>query len=85
MLDEMHANLKLDDNDENLYVLGSICGHNVVIVCLPAGRIGNSPAAVIAMQMRVTFKRIQFGLMVDIGGGVPNPEADIRLRDVVVS
>ncbi|PVH92343.1 purine and uridine phosphorylase [Periconia macrospinosa] len=87
MLDEEHANLKHEpgDNDENMYALGSIGGHNVAIVCLPAGRIGNNPAAAVAMQMRATFKGIRFGLMVGIGGGVPSTEVDIRLGDVVVS
>jgi nucleoside phosphorylase len=87
MLDEEHRDLERDptDNDENLYALGSIGGHNVVIVCLPAGRIGNNPAAVVATQLRATFKAIRFGLMVGIGGGIPSEEADIRLGDVVVS
>ena len=87
MLDEEHSDLgrTLGDNDENLYTLGSIGGHNVVIVCLPAGRIGNNPAATVATQMRATFKAIRFGLMVGIGGGVPSAETDIRLGDVVVS
>jgi nucleoside phosphorylase len=87
MLDEKHPDLEHDaaDNDENLYVLGSIGGHNVAIVCLPAGRIGNNPAAAVATQMRATFKKIRFGLMVGIGGGVPSAEADVRLGDVVVS
>jgi nucleoside phosphorylase len=84
MLDEEHQDLPTDD-DENLYVLGSIGGHNVAIVCLPAGRIGNNPAASVAIQMRATFKAIRFRLMVGIGGGVPSTEADIRLGDVVVS
>lgn len=84
MLDEEHADLEHDDNDENLYSLGSIAGHNVAIVCLPAGRIGNNPAAVVATMMKATFKGIRFGLMVGIGGGVPST-ADIRLGDVVVS
>jgi nucleoside phosphorylase len=87
MLDEEHRDLERDlaDNDENLYALGSIGGHNVAIVCLPAGRIGNNPAAAVATQMRATFKKIRFGLMVGIGGGVPSAEADVRLGDVVVS
>src|ERR1700728_3515400 len=72
MLDEEHDDFERDlgDNDENLYALGSIGGHQVVIVCLPAGRIGNNPAAAVATQMRATFKGIRFGLMVGIGGGV---------------
>jgi nucleoside phosphorylase len=87
MLDEEHDDLErnLCDNDENLYALGSIGGHCVVIVCLPAGQIGNNPAATVATQMRATFKGIRFGLMVGIGGGVPSAEVDIRLGDVVVS
>jgi nucleoside phosphorylase len=87
MLDEEHPDLGRDlaDNDENLYALGSVSGHNVAIVCLPAGRIGSNPAASVATQMRATFKKIRFGLMVGIGGGVPSAETDVRLGDVVVS
>ncbi|KAF2175810.1 purine and uridine phosphorylase [Zopfia rhizophila CBS 207.26] len=85
MLDEEHNDLERDENDENLYSLGSIGGHNVVIVCLPAGRIGNNPAAAVATQMRATFKWIRFCLMVGIGGGVPSAEVDIRLGNVVAT
>ncbi|RYP61770.1 hypothetical protein DL771_010010 [Monosporascus sp. 5C6A] len=87
ILDIEHEGLERDvnDNDENLYSLGSIAGHNVVIVCLPAGRIGNNSAVAVVTQMRATFRGIRFGLMVGIGGGVPSAEVDIRLGDVVVS
>ncbi|KAF2179516.1 purine and uridine phosphorylase [Zopfia rhizophila CBS 207.26] len=85
MLDEEHGSPQRYKNDENLYHLGSIAGHNVVIVCLPAGRIGNNPAAAVATQAKATFQGIQFGLMVGVGGGVPGASADIRLGDVVVS
>jgi nucleoside phosphorylase len=87
MLDEEHAYAAREssDNDDNVYCLGSVAGHNVVIVCLPAGCIGNNPAAAVATQMRAAFKGIRFGLMVGIGGGVPSAEVDIRLGDVVVS
>ena len=87
MLDEKHEDVSRNDgdNDENVYCMGSIAGHNVVIVCLPAGHIGNNPATAVATQMRASFKGIRFGLMVGIGGGVPSMEADIRLGDVVVS
>ncbi|KAF1952675.1 ankyrin repeat domain-containing protein [Byssothecium circinans] len=87
MLDEEHENAirEVGDNDENVYCMGSVAGHNVVIVCLPAGHIGTNPAAAVATQMRTAFKGIRFGLMVGIGGGVPSAEADIRLGDVVVS
>lgn len=85
MLDEEHEDLGQDENDNNLYSLGRIGEHNVVIVCLQAGLIGNNPAAAVATQMRSTFRAIRFGLMVGIGGGVPSAEVDIRLGDVVVS
>ncbi|KAI2479940.1 Pfs NB-ARC and Ankyrin domain protein [Pyrenophora tritici-repentis] len=87
MLNEKHEDAirEVGDNDENVYCMGSVAGHNVVIVCLPAGHIGNNPAAAVATQMRTAFKGIRFGLMVGIGGGVPSAEADIRLGDVVVS
>lgn len=87
MLDEEHADLERDpaDNHDNLYVLGSVNGHNVAIGYLPAGQTGIGSAAVVATQMLATFKKIRFGLMVGIGGGVPSAHADIRLGDVVVS
>lgn len=84
MLDEEHEDLEQDEHDHNIYSLGRIGQHNVVIVCLPAGLIGNNPAAAVATQMRATFKSMRFGLMVGIGGGIPT-EKDIRLGDVVVS
>ncbi|XPT03452.1 hypothetical protein M3J09_012545 [Ascochyta lentis] len=87
MLDEEHDDLERDpaDNHDNLYVLGSIGGHNVAIGCLPAGQTGTNSAAVVATQMLATFKKIRIGLMVGIGGGVPSTQADVRLGDVVVS
>lgn len=87
MLDERHeeAIRSNDDNDRNIYCMGSIAGHNVVIACLPAGHIGTNTAATVATQMLAAFRGIRFGLMVGIGGGVPSESADIRLGDVVVS
>ncbi|CAN9415621.1 unnamed protein product [Alternaria alternata] len=87
MLDEEHedAPREVGDNDENIYSVGSVAGHNVVIGCLPAGQIGTNSATSVVTQMRAAFKAIRFGLMVGIGGGVPSAEADIRLGDVVVS
>lgn len=85
MLDEEHEHLKQDESDNNLCSLRRIGDHNVVIVCPPAGLIGNNPATAVATQMRSTFRLLRFGLMVGIGGGVPSAEADIRLGDVVVN
>src|SRR5580700_9635943 len=85
MLDEKHAKLPRDTQDTNLYRLGSIGEHNVVIACLPAGQPGTNSAVMVASQMRSKFVSIRFVLMVGIGGGVPSAESDIQLGDVVIS
>ncbi|KAF3396373.1 hypothetical protein F1880_007322 [Penicillium rolfsii] len=85
MLDEEHQDLPLNHNDSNIYTLGSIGDHNVVLACLPVGQTGSISAAAVAVQMKNTFPAIRFGLMVGVGGGVPSEKADIRLGDVVVS
>src|SRR5437667_12883811 len=86
MLDETHKTLSSHSrSDRNIYTLGKIGGHNVVMACLPAGQIGTHNAATVAAQMMDTFEFIRFGLMVGVGGGVPSAGRDIRLGDVVVS
>jgi nucleoside phosphorylase len=83
MLDEKHQNSPKDVTDTNVYLLGRIGEHNVVIVCLP--QMGTNSAAAVASQIRSRFISIQFVLMVGIGGGVPSAQADIRLGDVAIS
>lgn len=85
MLDNEHADLPQDSDDANTYTLGRIGEHNVVIACLPTGQTGTNSAAAVVLQMKSTFRAIQFALMVGIGGGVPSPEIDVRLGDIVVS
>lgn len=85
MLDERHDNLPQNSDDANIYTLGRIGKHNVVLACLPAGQTGTNSAAAAATQMKSSFRMIRFGLMVGIGGGVPSAEADIHLGDIVVS
>ena len=85
LLDEEHEDIPQDPNDTNLYTLGRIGEHNIVIACLPAGQTGTTSAAEVAVQMKAKFISIRFGLMVGIGGGVPSDKSDIRLGDVVVS
>jgi len=88
MLDEEHGPMPAQDaQDHNNYVLGQVHNHNVVIACLPAEVDGNNAAAVVATNMLRTFTGLRFGLMVGIGGGIPNLDkgVDIRLGDVVVS
>ncbi|KAL3496633.1 hypothetical protein BJX62DRAFT_250414, partial [Aspergillus germanicus] len=89
LLDKEHERLPAAENDDNVYLLGEMKGHNVVIA-FPA-IYGVGAAARTATNMIRTFQNIRFGLMVGIGGAVPNPSRfkkpseDIRLGDVVVS
>lgn len=85
MLDEVHEDLCKVQDDDNAYTLGSLCGHNVVIACLPNGVYGTTSAAIVANQLRNSFKSVRFGLLVGIGGGVPDTDLSVRLGDVVVS
>ena len=88
MLDEEHEEFQSRvAQDNNSYVLGRVHEHNVVMACLPAGMYGTNSAATVANNMLRTFTGIRFGLMVGIGGGIPNLSKgwDIRLGDVVVS
>lgn len=89
MLDEEHSALDRVEGDKNLYTLGRIGGHNVVIAGFPEGSTGTTTAARVAEDMLRSFPKIRVGLMVGIGGGAPNfnPSSirDIRLGDVVVS
>ncbi|OGM41916.1 hypothetical protein ABOM_009804 [Aspergillus bombycis] len=86
MLDEEHGRPQSTPRDDtNAYHLGKVGDHNVVMACLPGGQWGIGPAAIVAENMRRTFKNIRFALLVGIGGGVPSKQKDIRLGDVVVS
>ncbi|KAI4781565.1 ankyrin repeat protein [Aureobasidium sp. EXF-3400] len=85
MLDEEHQRLPQPENDHNAYNLGSVFNHNVVIAGLPT--TGNCSAATVVAQMRNTYPRLRFGLLVGIGGGVPThtDAGPIRLGHIVVS
>ncbi|KUL81436.1 hypothetical protein ZTR_10667 [Talaromyces verruculosus] len=85
MLNRTHSPLRNPSTDSNAYELGELDGHYIVITCLPDGVYGTVAAAHVVSRMRSTFPRLQYGLMVGIGGGVPGKNNDIRLGDVVVS
>ncbi|KAI9042112.1 uncharacterized protein KD926_006031, partial [Aspergillus affinis] len=85
MLNKTHNSLPNPPSDPNAYMLGELNGHYIVIACLPDGVYGTVSAAAVVSRMRPTFPRLQYALMVGIGGGVPNTDNDIRLGDVVVS
>ncbi|KAL2782794.1 nucleoside phosphorylase domain-containing protein [Aspergillus keveii] len=84
-LDEIHPRLTQPESDHNVYTLGSISGHNVVVVCLPAGVYGTTSATAAVSHLKSTYQNVRFGLMVGVGGGVPRANSDIRLGDIVVS
>ena len=81
MLDEQHHDLPYDVDDTNRYYLGSISGHNVVIM-FPV-RVTALDVMALAMQ-RAFPNCLNTPLFVGTGGGVPSPRHDIRLGDVVV-
>ena len=86
MLDQRFKNtLAQDEHDHNSYAYGRISNINVVIACLPEGAADTVKAATVASHMLRSFQSVKIGLMVGIGGGVPTPQKDIRLGDVVVS
>ncbi|KAK6518984.1 hypothetical protein TWF281_003675 [Arthrobotrys megalospora] len=84
ILDEEHGQLSTASTDTNNYSFGRVGKHNVVIACLPSGRMGTVSAATVAIRMLSSFPALRFGLMVGIGGGAPK-SSDIRLGDIVVS
>ncbi|GFF95022.1 hypothetical protein IFM53868_07811 [Aspergillus udagawae] len=84
LLDEEHDSLPQPDTDQNVYVLGEISGHRVVIATRPAGVYGTTSVATMAARLKYSFSKIQVTLLVGIGGGVPSERVDIRLGDVVV-
>ncbi|KAF5857324.1 hypothetical protein ETB97_005973 [Aspergillus alliaceus] len=87
MLDESFGFLdEQDTTDPNIYTLGRIGKHYIVIACLPAGQYGNTAATIVANNMIRTFsKSLRVGLIVGVGGGIPSTMSDIRLGDIVIS
>lgn len=86
ILDEEHEGPEsVQQNDNNIYTLGRIGKHNVVIAALPHKQYGLVNAANAARDMAHSFPNVKIGLLVGVGGGVPSATHDIRLGDVVVS
>ncbi|KAL2859099.1 purine and uridine phosphorylase [Aspergillus pseudodeflectus] len=85
LLDEDHRDLRTTTLGVYSYTYGRIHKHNIVIAAplIP----GKTSTASVAMQVHNDFRNLQFGLLIGIGGGVPDIEHgfDIRLGDVVVS
>ncbi|GKT97978.1 transcription factor [Fusarium langsethiae] len=90
LLDEQHrGRFPVSRGDEYVYRAGSMAGHNIIIVTLPAGQeYGVGSAAALASQVKKFFPNLWFGLLVGVAAGLPNlscvPARDIRLGDVLV-
>lgn len=85
-LDERHDEPQhVAQHDNNVYCLGKIGRHNVVMASLPKGEYGTTTAAIVARDMLHSFPNIRIGLMVGIGGGAPSKFNDVRLGDIVIS
>ncbi|KAK6518696.1 hypothetical protein TWF506_005834 [Arthrobotrys conoides] len=82
MLDEEHEDLINPLRDKNVYTLGAMGLHNVVITCLPIRCYGTNQMATTAAHMAITFPSIKITLMVGIGAGIPSK---VKLGDVVIS
>ena len=85
-LDERHEPPEsVSSNNSNVYTLGKVGKHSVVVAVLPDGEYGIAAAAGVARDMLNSFPNIRIGLMVGIGGGAPSRKHDIRLGDIIVS
>lgn len=69
MLDKEHPMLPIVDRDTNVYLLGKIGSHNIVIACLPDGNTGKLSVAAVAKDMLRSFKEVRFGVLVGVGRG----------------
>ncbi|KAK8029005.1 hypothetical protein PG991_006061 [Apiospora marii] len=91
MLDEEHEAPGYDTSyDDNVYMCGTMKGHNVVIVTCPQGLTGNVNAGRVAGPMLKTFSGLRMVLLVGVGSGIPraypsaDPTEDVHVGDVVV-
>ena len=84
LFDEELIDPAFDKNDGNSYVFGRLEVHNIVAACLP-GIYGTASAAHLITKLTCSFQKIEFCLLVGIGGGIPSQKNDVRLGDVVIS
>lgn len=86
MLDESFGSLGEQDNaDTNIYTLGRIGKHYIVIACLGAPYGTTSTTTVANHMMRTFSQSLRIGFMVGIGGEIPSATRDVRLGDIVIS
>ncbi|CAI6096708.1 unnamed protein product [Clonostachys chloroleuca] len=85
MLEKVYQRPSQHRLDKNNYVVGQIAHLKIVMACLPSGILGTTSAAVVAEHMLKTFTKLEYFLLVGIGGGMPSTNSDVRLGDVVIS
>ncbi|KAJ5461596.1 uncharacterized protein N7458_003148 [Penicillium daleae] len=86
ILDEEVKDYHKAPGDDNIYTLGKLLHHNVVLVYM-AG-MGKGAASQAASTIRSSYPEIKLALVVGICGGVPlyvAGEEDLVLGDVVIS
>ncbi|KAK4165491.1 purine and uridine phosphorylase [Cladorrhinum sp. PSN259] len=85
-----HESLPRLPMDDNVYILGDVEGHNVVVAFPGMGQMGTAVASHVTTNMMRTFVNIDFVLVVGAASGAPGPSdpsdplKDLRLGDVVV-
>ncbi|KAF9891461.1 hypothetical protein FE257_003927 [Aspergillus nanangensis] len=85
LFDRKHPYPEVPLQDTNSYTFGQMGSHNIVAACLPSGQYGSNAAAHVISHMERTFPALRFCLLVGIGAGIPTPQNNIWLGDVVVS
>lgn len=71
--------------DDNSYITGWLCTHNVVLACMP--NVGKAAASSAAANLKNSFPRLRLCLVVGICGGVPTTieSGRVQLGDVLLS
>lgn len=83
MLDTKHKALPIAPGDTNTYILRTIREHNIIIGCInEAGRLHTY---IITRNLTESFQKVQYILMVGIGGGILSNDYQIWLGNIVVS
>lgn len=80
--------LRGSTTDNNVYEIGELGSHRVLLASMPTGRYGEQSAAAVVSTMLQSFPDVKDIIVMGIAGGVPNPEnanVDVHLGDVVVS
>jgi nucleoside phosphorylase len=90
VLDQKYLEVPLGMKRSNLYTLGRIGRHKIVIACVPDSLSSKMSTAAVAYEVRRMFPCIRFWLMVGTGGNVPQNEtalrvSHVRIGDVVIS